>query len=83
MVDVSPTLSPGAKYFPSYLQCMLKISSRLPEMEGVPLTKARNMVVEALEEVEEVCTAAKFRRKMVTGCVCEGIIFHRQMMFVW
>lgn len=51
-------------------------------MEGVPLTKARNMVVEALEEVEEVCTAAKFRRKMVTG-VCEGIIFHRQMMFVW
>lgn len=56
MVDVSPTLSPGAKYFPSYLQCMLKISSQLPEMEGVPLTKARNMVVEALEEVEEVCS---------------------------
>lgn len=53
VVDVSPTLSPGAKYFPSYLQCMLKISSQLPEMEGVPLTKARNMVVEALEEVEE------------------------------
>lgn len=67
MVDVSPTLSPGAKYFPSYLQSMLKISSQLPEMEGVPLTKARNMVVEALEEVEEVCTAAKFRRDMVTG----------------
>lgn len=37
-------------------------------MEGVPLTKARNMVVEALEEVEEVCTG-KFRRDIVTGCV--------------
>lgn len=41
-------------------------------MEGVPLTKARNMVVEALEEVEEVCTAAKFRRKMVTVSFSTG-----------
>lgn len=53
VVDVSPTLSPGAKYFPSYLQCMLKISTQLPELEGVPLTKARNIVVEKLKEVEE------------------------------
>lgn len=80
MVDVSPTLSPGAKYFPSYLQCMLKISTQLPELEGVPLTKARNIVVEKLKQVEEVCTAAQFSRKMV---MCEGINFYRQMMFVW
>lgn len=53
VVDVSPALSPGAQYFPSYLQCMLKISSRLPELEGESLTKARNIVVDALQEVEE------------------------------
>ena len=55
MVDVSPAPSPGAKYFPSYLQCMLKISSQLTELKGVQLSKARAMVVEALKEVEEVC----------------------------
>nr|XP_022340961.1 protein ABHD11-like isoform X1 [Crassostrea virginica] len=53
VVDVSPAPSPGAKYFPSYLQCMLKISSQLTELKGVQLSKARAMVVEALKEVEE------------------------------
>lgn len=48
---------------------MLKISLRLLEMEGVFFIKVRNMVVEVLEEVEEVCIVVKFRRKMVIGCV--------------
>ncbi|XP_061162858.1 protein ABHD11-like isoform X1 [Saccostrea echinata] len=53
VVDVSPAPSPGAKYFPSYLECMLKISTRLPELEGMSLTKARAIVVDTLKEVEE------------------------------
>ncbi|XP_056021871.1 protein ABHD11-like isoform X2 [Ostrea edulis] len=53
VVDVSPAPSPGAKYFPSYLQCMLKISTRMPELDHMSLSKARAIVTDALQEVEE------------------------------
>ena len=55
VVDVSPSISPMAKTYPSYLQCMLKIIGQLNyNQQELTLSSARKFANIMLQDVEKV-----------------------------